>query len=260
MMKVLMAALAVLALVAPACAPAAPASPPIDVPPSEIPAQTAAPQQPTPVPPTALPPTDVPTATPIGQLFRDDFDGQLQPGWTWENEDPAHWTITDDGWLQIIGADSALLAEGNQRNLLWRDLPAGDFQITARVRAAPTDDFQQATIYMYEDPDNYIALNRGYCSPCTPRGNGIYMEYKSSGQWGAHNATVTETEVFLRLLSQDTVISGYYSLNGTDWTRLGRFGDYFAFKRVGLGVSNVDQQGIDADLLGLFDFFEVTLP
>jgi len=193
-------------------------------------------------------------------VFRDDFDGNLQPGWTWQNEVPSRWTITQDGWLQIIGEDASLLGEGMQSNLLWHELPEGDFEITVHLKANPTDNFQQATIYIYEDGENYIAINRGYCGPCATQGNGIYMEYKINGQLGAYNLATKETDLFLRLESKGNVVSGYYAFAPDKWVRLGRFGNYFAFKKVGLGVSNVDIQGINADLIGLFDYFEIRRP
>jgi hypothetical protein len=252
-------ALIILAVSLTACGPGAPgtlgAAPSIAAP-TEAPAPTSAPV----FTPTVLPPTANPTPTPPGQLFRDDFTAELGPGWTWENENPARWTITQDGWLQITGTDLSLLHDGTQDNVLWRDLPAGDFQITVHLKANPTDNFQQATIYMYENGTNYIALNRGYCGPCAAKGNGVFMEYKIGGQFGAYAAGVTATDVYLRLVSEANVISGYYALKPDAWTRLGRFGNYFTFKRVGLGVSNVDTQGINADLVGLFDYFEIDRP
>jgi pyrimidine-specific ribonucleoside hydrolase len=202
------------------------------------------------------------TASPTPQdlLFYDGFDGMLQAGWTWENENPNRWSFTPDGWLQILGEDNSLLGGQEQSNLLWRDLPEGDFVITVHLLAVPVADFQQATIYIYEDLDNYIAINRGFCSPCLPGGNGIFMEYKISGAWGAYSVAMPDTELFLRLESEANTISGYYATIPDEWQRLGRFGNYFTFKRVGLGVSNCDDGGENADLAGLFDYFEITRP
>jgi pyrimidine-specific ribonucleoside hydrolase len=113
----------------------------------------------------------VPATTPENQIFRDDFEGALQPGWTWENEKPDHWALTPDGWLQILGEDAGLLYGQAQSNLLWRELPEGNFAITVHLQAAPVVNFQQATIYLYEDLQNYIAINRGFCGPCLPGGD-----------------------------------------------------------------------------------------
>lgn len=242
------------------CAPASSASEAAIPPAADTPAATSPPAlTPTPAPTaTAEPPTAVPTETPAGQIFRDDFSERFQPGWEWEGENVRRWEITQDGWLQIAGEDSSLLWEGQQSNVLWRQLPEGDFEITVRVQAAPTADFQQATIYIYEDGENYVALNRGYCSPCG--GDAVYMEYKIGGGFGAYKYLTSVTDLYLRLVSIGTEISGWYSLDGTEWSRLGRFGNFFSFTRVGLGVSNVDRQGINADLIGRFDFFEIRRP
>ena len=113
----------------------------------------------TPVPTNTALPTETPKPTntplPDGILFRDDFEGELQSGWQWENENSNKWAITDDGWLQIIGEHDDLLMTNNQNNLLWYELPEGDFVITVHLKTKPFANFQQATIYIYEDADNF---------------------------------------------------------------------------------------------------------
>jgi regulation of enolase protein 1 (concanavalin A-like superfamily) len=215
----------------------------------------------TPLPTNTSLPTETPkptvTSLPEGVLFRDDFAGELQPGWEWENENPDKWTFTDDGWLQIIGEHDSLLGESRQNNLLWYSLPSGDFVVTAHLKTKPFENFQQATIYIYEDPENYVAINRGYCDLCSTGGGGFYMEYKISGQWGSYNAATEAEDVYLKLESSDNTISGYYATKPEQWIRLGRFGNFFKFKKVGIGVTNVRAGD---DVVGLFDYFEVSLP
>jgi hypothetical protein len=265
-MKAPLYALMAISIAAVSCGELIPGPQPTQIPPTATLEPPSAPAEAAAATATLLSATDAPSPsvaaseTPVGQIFRDDFTDRLGPGWTWENQDPSRWTITPDGWLQIVGEDQSLLHDGTQTNLLWRDLPPGNFQVTIHLKANPTDDFQQATLYFYEDPANYMAINRGYCSPCGTGGNGIYMEYKIGGDQGSYNAAVTATDLYLRLVSQDGVLSGYYALSPDDWTRLGRFGNYFAFKRVGIGVSNVDSQGLNADLVGEFDYFEIDRP
>lgn len=245
--------------------------PPSTVEPTPVPPPTSAPK-PTPLSPTVPPvptvkpspeptPTINPTATPENQLFRDDFTGELQPGWTWENENPALWTFTDDGWLQIIGEDASLLNEQPQSNLLWRDLPSGDGIITIHLKTQPLSNFQQATLYLYEDLDNYVALNRGFCDLCVDGGNAFYFEFKISGAFGTYNQVTNATDVYLRLTREGDVISGYYATEPGQWERIGRYGgSYFDFKRVGIGVTNSDPSGLNGDLVGQFDYFEITRP
>ena len=251
--------------------------------PSEAPVQNSPPPvqntntvepSPTQPPPTATPePTEtsvptqaltdpvIPTTTPEYMIFRDDFEGSIRPEWTWENEKPERWSITPDGWLQIAGEDTGLLYGQQQSNLLWTDLPDSAYAITVHLKAAPIANFAQAAIYLYENPENDVAINRGFCGPCSTGGNGIYMEYKINGQGGAYMVPFSETDLYLMLEDKDHVISRYYATSPEQWERLGRFGDYFKFKRVGLGVTNADQNGAHAeDLVGSFDFFEIRKP
>jgi len=207
--------------------------------------------------PTAIPYQPTLTPLPAGVLFRDDFDGELQPGWEWENENPERWAITDDGWLEIVGEHDSLLGHEYQNNLLWYPLPGGDFVITVHLKTSPYENFQQATIYLYEDPENFIALNRGYCDICQTGGGGFYMEYKIGGKFNAYQIATDAEDVYLRLESKGTILSGYYATEPDQWKRIGRFGDYFDFKNVGIGVTN---SGTPNDVIGLFDYFEISLP
>lgn len=227
------------------------------------PTATSIPPTNTPVPTNTLVPTPTetpkPTTTPLpeGVLFRDDFAGELQPGWEWENENADKWTFTDDGWLQIVGEHDNLLRENRQSNLLWYPLPEGDFVVTVHLNTKPFENFHQAAIYIYQDPDNYVTINRGYCDLCPTGGNGFYMDYKISGQLGSYNIATKAEDVYLRLESKDNTISGYYATAPDEWKRLGRFGNFFQFTRVGIGVSNVRAAN---DVVGQFDYFEISLP
>jgi len=245
------------------CTPATEATPiqePLD---TKVPAT--APSEPTvtKVPATNIPePTatlEPPTLTPLpeGVLFRDDFEGELQPGWEWENENPDRWNLTGDGWLEIIGEHDSLLGENHQNNLLWYPLPDGDFVISVHLKASPYENFQQATIYLYENAENFIALNRGYCDICSTGGGGFYMEYKIGGKANAYQIATDAEDVYLRLESKGTILSGFYATEPDQWKRIGRFGDYFQFKKVGIGVTNVSSAN---DVIGLFDYFEISLP
>lgn len=230
--------------------PATPAPTSTSVPPTNTPAPTQTPA------PTETP---KPTVTPLpeGILFRDDFEGELQPGWEWENENPAKWTFTDDGWLQIIGENNNLLRENQQNNLLWYPLPEGDFVVSVHLQTKPFENFHQAAIYIYQDPENYVTINRGYCDLCPTGGNGFYMDYEISGQMGSYNTATDAEDVFLRLESKDSILSGYYATAPDQWERLGRFGNFFQFQKVGIGVSNVRAAN---DVVGQFDYFEISLP
>jgi regulation of enolase protein 1 (concanavalin A-like superfamily) len=230
--------------------------------PSEAPikAEVAAPTN-TLVPSETPLPTDtpVPTQTPLPEnvLFRDDFNGPLQTGWEWENENPQMWGFTGDGWLRIKGESDSLLGQNYQNNLLWYPLPEGNFIVTVHLSTHPSQNFHQAAIFIYEDPKNYVTINRGYCDVCGTGGNGFYMDYKIGRDWGDYQAKTQANDVYLRLESNDMTITGYYATEPDQWQRLGRVGNYFQFKKVGIGVSNL---GAGNMVVGLYDYFEISRP
>ena len=198
------------------------------------------------------------SATPEGLIFRDDFGEQLAEGWTWLNENPANWAISGDGWLEIVGDDTFALDGGlGQNNMLLRELPAGNFAITVHLQAEPDTNFQQAALWLWQDETSFVGLNRGFCAPCA--GTGVYFDYKIPGLPPGNYATALEaTDVYLRIEIGSEQISMFYATEPGDWVRVGRFGNVFAFTQVGLGVSNVDPFGVDDNLTGRFDWFEIT--
>ena len=90
------------------------------------------------------------------------------------------------------------------------------------------------------------------------------MDYKIGGNFywglGRNKIQVDQVDVYLRLVSKDKIIYGYYALTPGDWQLLTRLGDFFEFKRVGLGVANCDAGNIGSDLVGSYDYFEITRP
>ena len=121
--------------------------------PTEMPADTKVPPTDTPEPTaTEIPPTNTPeptstpeppTLTPLpdGTMFRDDFEGNLQPGWTWINEDTNRWSFVEGGWLEIVGDDPGLYGASDFAliNFLTRDVPEGEYVISTHVPSNPTE-------------------------------------------------------------------------------------------------------------------------
>lgn len=243
--------------------PASPQEPPPDPTATPVPPTVEPTEAPTEAP-TAVPPTSTPL--PEGVLFRDDFEGALQPGWSWRNEDPSRWSIVENGWLEIVGDDLSLFMEDERGlvNFLTRDLPEGEFTITAHIQADPDESFEQATIYIFEDEDNYIALNIGYCGICGVGGPGFFMEtFIDNNPFGnayQANRDPATTDVLLKLVNQAGSITGYYMETGGEWQRIGAFGHYFEFNSVGLGATNSNTEGVENDVVARFDYFEISEP
>jgi beta-xylosidase len=230
--------------------------------PTDTPEPTATTPPPT---PTNVPPTNTPL--PDGVLFRDDFEGSLQPGWEWMNENSDRWELVEfggSGWLQIVGDDSGNFAE--QVNTLMRPLPEGDFEIVARALADPRTNHHQANIFIFEDAANYIRLNFGFCDHCgLTQGYGYFMETTIEnnpfGDFYAVDRDPEARDVYLRLVNQGGSITGYYSQDGETWERIGAFGNYFDFKSIGLGATNSAPSEWEVeDIEVLFEFFEIAEP
>lgn len=209
------------------------------------------------------PGTPGPTANgpPAGQLFRDDFSGDLQTGWTWQDEVPALWSITPDGWLQITGEDDALVVGGRQSNLLCRPAPQGDYQVTVHLSADPVENFQQAALILYQDGMNYIVVNRGFCSVCLEGGKAVFMDNNVLGSSGTYRKPTQATDVWLRLVNQDRSITGYYAFEQDDWQLFGEADDKLQTHQICLGVTNMDREGtLPPILVGRFDYIEISQP
>ena len=157
--------------------------------------------------------------------------------------------------MQISGEDPALIGHGFQSNLLCRDTPTGDFQVTIHISTIPTSNFQQTAIYLYEDGDNYIAINRAFAF-----GNAIFMEYKITKMPGTYNVKIEATDLVLRLVRKGEAITGFYSVEPDQWIKIGAVGNFIKNARICLGVSNADWNGIDSDLVGRFDYLDISQP
>ena len=148
-------------------------------------------------------------------------------------------------------------------NVLARPAPEGSFVFTTRLFSSPDENFQQAAIYIYEDQNNYVALNIGYCAPCAVGGPGFFMETFIDNNPFEDAYMIARdpalTDVYLRLVNQDGSITGYYASEYGDWQKVGAFGNYFDFKLVGLGTTNSNPNGVENDIISQFDYFEISV-
>lgn len=89
----------------------------------------------------------------------DGFDGPpLGPGWTVLARDDSRWSLTEQpGALRVHALPGDTYQDTNTaRNLFLMDIPAGDFEVVAAVRAPVTLDFQSAGILAWQDWDNHV--------------------------------------------------------------------------------------------------------
>ena len=192
-------------------------------------------------------------------VVREDFDDEkLETGMVWENFNPKKCNFLNKGFVGFIGESDSLLHNNKQSNLLWYQLPDSEYTITVHLSGIFKKDFQQAAIFLYEDPNNYVTINRAFCSLCPTGGNGFFMNYKNKGAFNEYAAKTNKDDVFLRLENKNKTISGYYATEPDQWIRLGRVSaEYTDFKKAGFGVTN---DGTQNNASVRLDYFEISIP
>jgi hypothetical protein len=201
-----------------------------------------------------------PTTMPQGAIFRDDFNGQLNSAWEWQNQDTSRYQVNEDGWLEIMGGDESILTGGKQTNLLWITLPEGNFEILIHVKSQPLFDYQRAGLLLYEDVDHYVALSQGYCLQCLLGGNGIFLEYSLNGHHGKCTTASNASDLYLMLIIEEGAISAFYALEEGQWQHIASLKSDIDFERAALSVTNDSTWDTGYDLVGMFDFFEIRRP
>jgi serine/threonine protein kinase len=217
---------------------------------------------PTGTPMPVVSPTDPwPTFTPQNPTvsennFTDIFENQLGEGWEWLAEDPSRWSLTEvPGWLQIMASDASFDGPSFPTNVLLRDAPAGDFEMTTLLRFAPTSNFQVAGLVVFQDKANVLQFGHGFCDladACV--GDGIYFDNLEGGFIVEnHKAAFGGSEIYLRLQRAGTTYAASYSEDGENWTLLGEHIRDLSQPRVGL-IAAQAAEAIPAQ----FDYFTLT--
>lgn len=193
-------------------------------------------------------------------IFRDDFNGQLNQAWTWQNEDTSRYKVHEDGWLEIIGGNESILAGERQTNLLWIALPEGNIEISIHLKSQPLFDFQRAGLLLYQDSNHYIVLSHGYCMQCVLGGSGIYLEYSLNGKHEKVTTASLANELYLMLIVEDGAVNAFYALEEAQWQHIASVKNDIRFERAALSVTNDTASNTGYDLIGMFDYFEIRSP
>lgn len=184
--------------------------------------ETAMPSQtPTNSPPTV---TVTPQPTTDPDYFRDDFEGALDAQWSWVRESPRSWSLeTLPGSLQI-NVDHGYVAAHNNRNLLLRPAPKGNFQIETQITFRPENNFQFAGLIVYGSDSNFIQAGRAYCDAVGCIGEGFYMDYYRKGVVVKPNYGQIYKEIdpiMLRLSREGENFAFEASTDGKVWFMIG---------------------------------------
>jgi hypothetical protein len=130
----------------------------------------------------AAPEEAAPEEPPEGQpsepteYFRDDFDGDgLSEDWEVLNPNLDAF-IVEDGALLILSATPGGLPSENSPNLfkLTREMPEGDWTVTARVSLDLQTGSEMFYMGLYDDKDNWIAA-QVWSKPDKYKGHGVFL-------------------------------------------------------------------------------------
>ncbi|SDX82397.1 S-layer homology domain-containing protein [Paenibacillus sp. CF384] len=183
----------------------------------------------------------------------DDFDSStLNARWKWVSEDPLKWSLsTNPGHMNIASSGGDV---DSTKNVLLQWAPKGDFTIETKVSAIPTADWEQTGLLVYMDGANHIKLNRVHDGELK-----FQFGYKQAGVWNSGTYTnINDTEddnadYYLKLEKIGATYTGYYSQDGTAYTKIASFTVYFpGNKRIGL--YNCNGTNVIAD----FDYLHMT--
>lgn len=150
-------------------------------------------------------------------FFRDDFTGTtLKPEWDILNEDPDRWTLyAGDYFLVVITrADERVKNELRFK----KDLP-NNFEATVKfISPFPGSEWDFVRLALIEDRKNALELLFSAYQP--------NIEFKKylRGEKSDFDMVVERREekpYFLKIVKSGIEYSGYYSLDGRTWTKIG---------------------------------------
>jgi serine/threonine protein kinase len=223
---------------------------------TNIPTKVSAPIIDSPVPSvTSTPPTE-PSSSAVN--FQDDFAGQLAEGWTWLEEDPTKWSLSAvAGSLQIVASDASFDGPYLPLNILLRDAPSGDFEISTALHFTPTSDYQAAGLVVFQGQGNALQLSRAFCdtvNACV--GDGVYFDNFENGSITGSNyhTAFHGSVIYLRLQREGNTYTGYYSEDGQNWIMTGKHVRDFSQVQVGLVAAQAS-----TEIPALFDYFTMNV-
>jgi hypothetical protein len=192
--------------------------------------------------------------------------------WTWLNEDDGLWSLEESpGALRIVAPSGSIRELGGDlqgvTNALVRAAPDQHFDVLTKVTFDPSDDFQNAGVFVQLDDGSVISLGRGYCEHAEDpacMGDGVYLDAVGA-DCNYRGVPIDADTVGLMLRKAGNSYIGYYHLSEpgetempthVGWEEVGRcYNRDVTPERVGIAVSNGGPGAAEA----VADFELVTL-
>jgi beta-xylosidase len=200
---------------------------------------------------------DAPTAA----KFTYGFNGNtLGTGWSWVRQDSSAWSLTErHGFLRIHTQAGSLDDNAIANNILTRPALAVDYQVSTHVEFTPTHNFQEASLLLYQNDNNFIKVSRIYNSVV---GGSIILlkrEVAGAGVGAFFSPVTTATAVDLRLQFVGAHVSGSYRIGTGNWVTLGQYlvGPISAYANVAIAAHHGAPTNPPPSITADFDFVEL---
>ena len=206
-------------------------------------------------------------------FFEDNFDGDdLQDHWEIINLVPDYFIVENSGLL-MIGATAGSLQQETASNLfvLAKDLPAGDWEMTAKVSIDFQTTYEQILLGLYDSPDSHIVtlVRCDYTAACfveslkNSKGNvsQFSREFWQKGQPGVYSEIMKTLPqpLVLRLRKEGRSYYGGVMAAGAEeavWHELEKLTDLRGRGRLAIGV-NQGWDGVKGETPVVFDWVKI---
>ena len=134
---------------------------------------------------------------------------------------------TVEGGLEQDFTGQGLFNQQTPSNVLVKPLPEGTdrtnltlvFKLTG---ATPANTWADAGIYLYDDADNYVALEKKHRDGSTSAVALVKEQNRSAVEEPYNNwANVSTNPIWLKLVKNNATVTAYYSADKNNWTTIG---------------------------------------
>ena len=134
---------------------------------------------------------------------------------------------TVEGGLEQDFTSQGLYQNQTPSNVLVKPLPEGtdrtDLTLVFKLTGAtPANTWADAGIYLYDDADNYVALEKKHRDGSTSAVALVKEQNRSAVEEPYNNwANVSTNPIWLKLVKNNATVTAYYSADKNNWTTIG---------------------------------------
>jgi uncharacterized repeat protein (TIGR02543 family) len=157
---------------------------------------------------------------PSDSYYDDEFDSDaLRSGWFWVREDQSHWGLGQRPNALAIRTQAGDLSgtTNTAKNLLLREAPPEDFDVSTFVDMPLEANSQQSGLLVYQDDDNYIKIMRVMNN---------WPRVEVLAEVNGHIVELASRPVLsglpMRIMRKGNTYTTYYSVDGATWRSLGQ--------------------------------------